>query len=825
MWTSYGGRARSGGLSEVSDLTAALARLERWTLPLAIAILFAYPNPLVPVALAVVVASGAIRLIRGGAWSRLAPVDPWIALLAVGTLFGLAIAHHQDAALLRFTGIVGALAVFYAVRGYVTSEREVRIATSSAIGATAAGILTVLALLRGSLPESPVTSVLTPFLAPFAVFPGVSGDTLEVNARFTVHQYGLAHLVLVGAAFAVAAVALGRSRPRVVGGIAALLVLMPLLLATQARGAFLALALAATAIAAFRTRLAWLIPPAAAGAMYVLLARGTISRGVEAEWLNQRLGYWTGTLSLLGDVPFTGAGLGMRTFAEVFAWYHELPDPYQVSHTHNVVIQAYAEQGLLGAVGLAGLLATGVVIGLRATRRTVGPSRWLVAGAAGAFLGSAIYGMTDQVPTNNLSLALVLALLGITLSADRIWAPAPSLEESREVEQGAPGQSGQSLPRAKRGDGGAPRAGRRRIALAALAVLALGGLAALAPRWVSGLYLNAGSSQLLAAVLDRPRDTDLRAARVARAEAALAEAVRWNDRNVPALRNLAWARLVRYDHVGAISTLETAYRPNLTSFERAQLARLASDAGQVGITIRLYQENGDEARLRRFAERLWAARRWHDAALAYAGLIDLNPDEAEYISNFAKVVLEGGGDDREAVAALVTAARRKPEAARNLATQLVLTGEPFRANEKRQGGNFPAARFWFSLATQVDPTYDRPEVELGSIHFYRGLYPEAAEHFHEALRRDPRNASTTNQLGETYLKLGRVDEAVGYYEQGVALRPERAQLHLNLARAYLVADRRDDAKRSLEAAIQRATSASEVDVEAREELRRLEAGG
>ncbi len=33
----------------------------------------------------------------------------------------------------------------------------------------------------------------------------------------------------------------------------------------------------------------WVIPPAAAGFMYVLLQRGTISRGVESEWLNQRL--------------------------------------------------------------------------------------------------------------------------------------------------------------------------------------------------------------------------------------------------------------------------------------------------------------------------------------------------------------------------------------------------------------------------------------------------------------------------------------------------------------------------------------------------------
>ena len=223
----------------------------------------------------------------------------------------------------------------------------------------------MLALLRGSLPESPVTSALTPLLAPFAVFPGVSGDTLEVNARFTVHQYGLAHLLLVGGGLrgggSRARTAPERSRSAAGSHwwCWCRCCWRPRRAARSWRWRW-----PPRRIAAFRTRLAWLIPPLAGGLIYVLLARGTISRGVEAEWLNQRLGYWTGTVSLLGDVPLTGAGLGMRTFAEVFAWYHQLPDPYQVSHTHNVVIQAYAEQGLLGAIGLAGLLVVGVAIGL-----------------------------------------------------------------------------------------------------------------------------------------------------------------------------------------------------------------------------------------------------------------------------------------------------------------------------------------------------------------------------------------------------------------------------------------------------------------------------
>jgi tetratricopeptide (TPR) repeat protein len=809
MWTSYSGRARSGAVPEVRDLTTALARIERWTLPLAIILLFAYPNPLVPIALALVAASGGLKLLRGNLVARLTPVDPWLALLGVGTLLGLLVAHNQDAAMLRFTGVVAAVATFYAARAFAQTEQDVRRLAVGVGLVSVVGVLVVLALLRGSLPESPVTSLLTPFLMPFSIFPGVSGDTLDVNARFTVHQYGLAHVILVTAVFAVAAVALGPSRRIVLAGGVVLLGLLPLLLATQARGAFMALALAGTVVASFRTRLAWVIPPAAAAFLYVLLLRGTISRGVETEWLNQRLSYWTGTVALLGDLPLTGAGLGMRTFAEVFAWYHQLPDPYQVSHTHNVVVQAYGEQGLLGAIGMAGLLVVGTVVSLRALRRAHGQSRWLVGAAAGGFLGSAIYGMTDQVVSNNLSLALMLGLLAVTVSADRIWSPASAAVAANRPKTG--GWSGTT--------------GRRTLAFGGLALVALAGLAAISPRWISGAYLNAGSSQLLAVVLDRSRDADLRSARLQRADDWLSEAVRWNGRNLPARRNLAWTRTLRHDVPGATAILESAYQPNLTAFERAQLARISSDAGLVTLTIRLYREGEDEVRLRALAEQLWTSRRWNDAALAYAALIELNPDEAEYASNYAKVVLEGGGSERDALPSLLAAVEREPDSARNLSRQLVLSGEPFRSNEKIGAGNFPAARFWFMLASQVDPTYDRPEVELGSIHFYRGMYEEAAAHFHEAQRRDPRNSSTFHQLGETYMMLGRTDEALSYYEQGVALRPERAELHLNLARAYLVASRRDDAMRELWAALDRAPANSELHATILGELQRVEAGG
>src|SRR5215208_1012725 len=109
MSMSYGRRVRVRALPEATSLSGALARIELLLVPLAIVVLFAFPNPLVPVALAVLVASAGVRLARGRL-SLTAPIDAWLLLFGLGTCIGLAVSHHQGAAWLRFSGIVGAMA-------------------------------------------------------------------------------------------------------------------------------------------------------------------------------------------------------------------------------------------------------------------------------------------------------------------------------------------------------------------------------------------------------------------------------------------------------------------------------------------------------------------------------------------------------------------------------------------------------------------------------------------------------------------------------------------------------------------------------------------
>jgi hypothetical protein len=98
MWTSYGRRAESRPAPAAAPLRAGLAAADRWSAPLAIAILFAYPNPLVSVGLGVLVLHAARLLGRRLNGVGTTPVDAGCALLLFGTLVGFAVAHQRDAA-------------------------------------------------------------------------------------------------------------------------------------------------------------------------------------------------------------------------------------------------------------------------------------------------------------------------------------------------------------------------------------------------------------------------------------------------------------------------------------------------------------------------------------------------------------------------------------------------------------------------------------------------------------------------------------------------------------------------------------------------------
>jgi hypothetical protein len=61
----------------------------------------------------------------------------------------------------------------------------------------------------------------------------------------------------------------------------------------------------------------------------------------------------------------------------------------------------------------------------------------------------------------------------------------------------------------------------------------------------------------------------------------------WNEHSIAAIRGLGRAKLMRHDLPAAQAAIQAAYRPNATTFERTQLARLAREAGQIDLTVTL----------------------------------------------------------------------------------------------------------------------------------------------------------------------------------------------------------------------------------------------
>jgi tetratricopeptide (TPR) repeat protein len=317
------------------------------------------------------------------------------------------------------------------------------------------------------------------------------------------------------------------------------------------------------------------------------------------------------------------------------------------------------------------------------------------------------------------------------------------------------------------------------------------------------LALNLGAVQLAEVALNPGLESDRKTVALGRAERALEAAAGWNPRNVAAYRGLARVKLLRHDVPGAVAALNQALAAGpLNDYERVQLGRLYLELGFWQQALDLWQAAGQDALLRQAADDLAARNDFKGAAAAHAALVELNPDEPENYSNLAKAVLAGPAPSvDEAMHWFERAAELNPTARRSLSRQLVLQGEDYRVNERRGGGRFELAVFWFTLASRVDPTYDRPEVELGAVHYYAGRYREAADHFRAAIERDPQNSSSWHQLGQAEEAAGDLPQALAAFEQAVRLGPSRSSLRASLGHIYLRSGRCDAARHELNEAL------------------------
>ncbi len=331
-------------------------------------------------ALAAILLGRGRALVGAGAglpyWLSLAP---YIA----GALVGYAISIRPGAAEIRLFGILAGVAASTLVFLAATSPDGARRVAGVMLGITI--VATPIMFL-----------VVTPFLLPLDRLPsGLIGwagalepirqlilDQDDVLQRYRLRASGLGTLSAFGVGLTLGPLMTAQTRKTRVLASLVLLYFGVFLLLAGNRGAMLSAAVATVLL--FAGRMRWLLVGGVATALGVLLIMsglalagsgpghhflGVLSSPItDLGSIQRRVEFWDNLFFLLGDFRFTGVGLGVRSVQEIYETYFIPIDP-RFSHSHNIFLQTYLEQGPLGLIGLVGLVLIGLVSAWRTLSR------------------------------------------------------------------------------------------------------------------------------------------------------------------------------------------------------------------------------------------------------------------------------------------------------------------------------------------------------------------------------------------------------------------------------------------------------------------------
>jgi len=183
------------------------------------------------------------------------------------------------------------------------------------------------------------------------VLAGYFFDYIRATRNVTERTSSIAYLVMAVAGFWALALTGSRGAWVAVGGA---LVLGPALILSWKR-----------------LRRAWpvlvVVLCVAGGSLFHRLAHADIgARVLLNDSIGARLGYWQGTVRVIGRHPIAGVGI------DRFPGYYlqeKIPSAHEVDLPHNMWLEAWVEMGLLGLVALVAVAATGLWMALEAVSR------------------------------------------------------------------------------------------------------------------------------------------------------------------------------------------------------------------------------------------------------------------------------------------------------------------------------------------------------------------------------------------------------------------------------------------------------------------------
>ncbi len=287
--------------------------------------------------------------------------DWQIALIGLSALFGWLIAYDSRAASVELALVIIGLLVYFLFANLpdLVEWRGRQRAWLSGILAVLPFVIALYFLLTNDWAHA--TEKLPPFTPIFELFAQWPLSSIGVGVNPNVIGGALAALLPLQ-------VYVLRSARRWIKAVLLAVTLLALLL-TETRGAWLALLAAAvmwmawriiTARVADQKRARWwwigfvVLAGLLIGSALIITPLGDRLLGLGGD----RRNIWLNSIALIGDYPFTG--IGLAAYEMVYSTYALLVHVGYTFHAHNLWLDMWLNQGLLGTVALAGLIINAV---------------------------------------------------------------------------------------------------------------------------------------------------------------------------------------------------------------------------------------------------------------------------------------------------------------------------------------------------------------------------------------------------------------------------------------------------------------------------------
>ncbi|MGE3913156.1 MAG: polysaccharide biosynthesis protein [Chloroflexota bacterium] len=651
-----------------------LLALEPWyVLPIAALLLISPAGTSWPAAL--VLAPWLLRLVRTGQLLAPTSFSVPIGLFAAGGVIGMLVTSSPGQGSIRLNGLVAGIALYWLIVHHATTPYRLRKALVIALVATAVGSVLMLVVTAPYLPWGMPGGPLDGLISLTDGFRQMVLGSSEALQRYRFRASGVGALATFGLALAIGPALSAARRKARLACFALVLALLAIVVISSSRSSLVSVM--ALVVVLFGLRYGWplLATPFVLVGLWLVVERQVVGLGApDALPLSVKIGFWQNAAAILHDFAFTGVGLGQRAVHDVYESYLLAIGP-SFSHAHNAFIQAYLEQGLLGAFGLVSMTLVLLFNARRAVAGARTPLAWSVAlSGGGAAIVLLFEGLTEVVLLTSVGNVLLMVALGLLVAAGRLnrrpGRMRPALEQ-------LPTRGMVSL--------------LRPIITAPLAaVLFLVGLVTFTMTpLASSLYLNLGAAERTRAILTDDLGRDERERMLSRADTFLRRALRADDRDAAIWRNLAEVSLARGDAGRAREYLGEARERTSggDAYSLYQLGRISRDLGKWRDAAYAWREAGAAEVLQSWAQEARSRDQWDRASIALSALAELRPNEPEPFQQLVQATRRTRGGLEAAITEmerLSEAAPRSPWPLLELASLYDEQGETVKAEAARR---------------------------------------------------------------------------------------------------------------------------------------------